>query len=156
MGGLWPDGSVANRIQVTKGGFVLILFVVIASVITKRLLIGQNYRQILYAQPINRRIEMSKITFRDISDTPWRLHEGGTSVVNNKGGLVAACGFLPGRSVFEERANAKLISLAPDLIEALIELACVVENKNNGCHSGSISLSTAIAILKQVDAWEDY
>ena len=90
MGGLWPDGSVANRIQVTKGGFVLILFVVIASVITKRLLIGQNYRQILYAQPINRRIEMSKITFRDISDTPWRLHEGGTSVVNNKGGLVAS------------------------------------------------------------------
>lgn len=100
---------------------------------------------------------MSKITFRDISDTPWRLHEGGTSVVNNKGGLVASCGFLPGRSVFEERANAKLISLAPELLDELRDLVNVVEAKNDGCHSGNVRLSTAIAILEKIGAYdEDY
>lgn len=87
MGGLWPDGSVANRIQVTKGGFVLILFVVIASVITKRLLIGQNYRQILYAQPINRRIAMKNKTIEKQTATVWYAPTRGRRYLSRSGAI---------------------------------------------------------------------
>ena len=98
---------------------------------------------------------MDKLRLRDISDAPWRLHEGGTSVVDNEGGLVASCGFLPGVTKFQSKANAGLISLAPDLADALRELVNTVEAKNNGDHSGNVSVSTAVSILKRIDAYDD-
>lgn len=98
---------------------------------------------------------MDKPRLRDTSDAPWRLHEGGTSVVDNEGHLVASCGMLPGKTVFEERANAKLISLAPDLADALKDLVTTVEAKNNGDHSGNVSVSIAVSILKEIDAYEN-
>lgn len=98
---------------------------------------------------------MNEPKLRDTSDWPWRLHDGGTSVVDNEGRLVASCGMLPGRTVFEERANAKLVSLAPDLAEALKDLVNDVEAKNNGDHSGNVSVEVAVSILKQICAYDD-
>jgi hypothetical protein len=99
--------------------------------------------------------EMDKLRLRDTSDAPWRLHEGGTSVVDKDGRLVASCGQLPYRTVFEERANAKLVSLAPDLADALRDLVNDVEAKNNGDYSGNVPVSIAVSILKQIHAYDD-
>jgi hypothetical protein len=51
-------------------------------------------------------------------------------------------------------AHAKLVSLAPELADALSDLVNAVEAKNNGDYSGSICVSRAVSLLKQI-GWYD-
>jgi hypothetical protein len=88
-------------------------------------------------------------TIKDASPAPWKLHEGETSVVDNDGHIVATCGFLPKKSIFECKTNAKLISSAPELLDALYELVIVCEAKNNGDFSGNIPIGYQQDILKR-------
>jgi len=58
-------------------------------------------------------------TIKDASPAPWRLHEGGASVIDADGLVVASCGFMPKKSIFEERANARLIVELPRMLRAI-------------------------------------
>ena len=88
-----------------------------------------------------------------ISKTPWKLHDGGTSVIDSNNDNVASCGFIPYKSIFEERANAKLISVAPKLADTLADLVLMIEQKNNGDFSGNVPIRDAICLLNEIN-WQ--
>lgn len=56
------------------------------------------------------------------SPAPWKLHEGGTSVTDKNGKLVASCGYLPNLSRHEEMLNAAMASAAPEMYKILIDI----------------------------------
>ena len=53
---------------------------------------------------------------------PWKLHDGETSVLGADGELVATCGFLPRRDIGDVKANARLTTSAPTMLEVLEEV----------------------------------
>jgi len=86
-----------------------------------------------------------------LAQFPWSLHEGKTAVTDRNGDIVTTCGFLPKKSVIEQRAIAELISMMSDVIEALGELYEDVEAKNAGDYSGNVCTSAAGDVLGRVE-----
>jgi len=62
---------------------------------------------------------MKNFDIKNISKPDWKLHEGGISVCDANNQLVASCGFLPKKSIFESKANAKLISMSPKMFKEI-------------------------------------
>jgi len=87
---------------------------------------------------------------KNISKMPWQLHDGGTSVIDADGDIVASCGFIPYKSILESKANAALISEIPLIIEALIECIDSIDAKNNGDYSGNIPTLSYKLLLKRL------
>ena len=68
----------------------------------------------------------------DFTPGPWALHEGGTSVIDAEGKLVASCGFLPHKPVWVCGANANLIAAAPEMYEIIRDLIFAYERNCYG------------------------
>jgi len=78
---------------------------------------------------------------------PYKLHEGGTSVLDAEGNLVASCGFLPGRELADWKHMAAEIVRACNAHDDLLAALKYIEGRLPSHDTRSIQ-QARIAIAK--------